>query len=123
MESRRRDVSCRDIKRNMERKEKCDVATQRQRNAIGTQRERNGNAMEGIKFDVTFNSLTQRTYRHGVQRKHTMLETHYDASAMKCRPMSADGNVGIRFSLSSFDRKSVVKYMRVLNTRLEQNAN
>ena len=58
MESRRRDVSCRDIKRNMERKEKRDVATQRQRNAIGTQRERDGNATEGIKFDVTFNSLT-----------------------------------------------------------------
>src|SRR5258707_14561559 len=81
-----------------ERDEKPDVATQRQRNAIGTQRERDGNATEGIKFDVTFNSLTQRTYRHGVQRKHTMLETHYDASAMKCRPRSEDRNVGIRFS-------------------------
>src|SRR5258707_15308620 len=123
MESRCHDISCRDIKRNMERKEKRDVATQRQRNAIGTQRERDGNATEGIEFNVTFNSLTQRTYRHGVQRKHTMLETHYDASAMKCRPWSEDRKVGIRFSFSSFDRKSVVKYMRVLNTRLEQNAN
>src|SRR5258707_12945732 len=94
-----------------ERDEKPDVATQRQRNAIRTQREHDGNATEGIKFDVTFNSLTQRTYRHGVQRKHTMLEMHYDWSAIKSRPRSEDGNVGIRFSPSSFNRKSVVKYI------------
>src|SRR5258707_14673334 len=98
MESRCHDVSCRDIKRNMERKEKRDVATQQQRNAIGMQREHDGNTTEGIKFDVTFNSLTQRTYRHGVQRKHTMLETHYDASAMKCRPRSEDRHVRMRLS-------------------------
>ena len=43
----------------MERKEKRDVATQRQRNAIGTQREYDGNAMKGIEFNVTFNSTYQ----------------------------------------------------------------